>query len=133
MGIFDDIAGKVQGLAGGGDSGIVKAIMEMLSSREGGGLNGIIQSFQQRGMGDIVTSWIGKGPNKPISPVQIREGLGSERVQQVATKAGISTDEAATKLSRHLPDIVDKVTPDGVVPEGGMLDKGLDLLKSKFG
>lgn len=133
MGIFDDIAGKVQGLAGGGDSGIIKAIMEMLSNKEGGGLNGIIQSFQQRGMGDIVTSWIGKGPNKPISPVQIREGLGNERVQQVATKAGISTDEAATKLSRHLPDIVDKVTPDGVVPEGGMLDKGLDLLKSKLG
>ena len=132
MGMFDDITGKVREQMGGKDAGLMKGVMEMLSNRQTGGLNGIIESFRQKGMGDIISSWISTGPNKSITPEQIKEGLGNERTQQLAAKAGMSTDEAATKLSQQLPDVVDKATPDGNIPEGGILDKSLDFLKSKL-
>lgn len=132
MGMFDDITGKVREQMGGKDAGLMKGVMEMLSNRQTGGLNGIIESFRQKGMGDIISSWISTGPNKPISAEQVKEGLGNERTQQLAAKAGMTTDEAATKLSQQLPDVVDKATPDGNVPEGGILDKSLDFLKSKL-
>ena len=132
MGMFDEIAGKVRGEAGGEESGLIQGIMEMLSDKQGGGLGGIIQSFQQKGLGDIISSWIGTGPNKPISPDQVKEGLGSERVQKLAAKAGTSTEETSAKLSSYLPDLIDKATPAGVIPEGGILGQGLDFLKSKL-
>ena len=65
-------------------------------------------------------------------PIRLKEGLGSETLQDLAAKAGISPEEVTAKLSEHLPNLIDKLTPDGVIPEGGMLDKGLEFLKSKF-
>lgn len=132
MGVFDDIAGKVLGQSGGADSTLIKGIVEMISSKEGGGLGGVIQSFQQKGLGNIISSWIGTGPNAPISPEQVKEGLGSERIQSLAAKAGISTEETAAKLSVQMPELIDKATPNGVVPEGGILDQGFDFIKSKL-
>lgn len=133
MGIIDDVAGKVRGMAGGSaDSGLLQGIVQMLSDRQSGGLGGIIQSFQQRGLGNIISSWISTGPNQPISANQVKEGLGNERMQQLSTKAGLSTDETANKLSQVLPEVVDKATPDGNVPEGGIIEKGLDFIKSRF-
>ncbi|MBU5612877.1 YidB family protein [Geomonas azotofigens] len=135
MGIFDDVVGKVLGKSsesGGESSGLLKGVMDILTDKEGGGLSGLVQSFQQKGLGDTISSWIGTGQNTPISPEQIEEGLGSERIQNLAAKAGMSTEEVTAMLSEQLPDIVDKITPDGVVPEGGFLDKGLEFLKSKL-
>jgi len=135
MGMFDDIKDKALGMlgeSGGEGSGLLKGVMEMLSDKEGGGLGGLVQSFQQKGLGDIIYSWIGTGQNAEISPDQIREGLGSETLQNLAAKAGISPDEATAKLSELLPNLIDKMTPDGVIPEGGILDKGLEFLKSKL-
>lgn len=135
MGLLDDIAGKAHGMFGepdGESPGLLKGIMDMLSNKEGGGLSGLVQSFQQKGLGDIISSWIGTGQNSPITPEQIKEGLGSETVQNLADKAGISTEELTAKLSEQLPTLIDKMTPGGVVPEGGLLDKGLGFLKSKL-
>jgi uncharacterized protein YidB (DUF937 family) len=132
MGIIDDVTSKVRGMTGGENSGLVTGIIEMLSNRETGGLAGIIQSFQQKGLGEIISSWVGKGPNAPISPNQVKEGLGNERMQQLSARAGTSTDETATKLSTLLPEIIDKATPEGNVPEGGILDKGLDFIRNRF-
>lgn len=133
MGILDEIKGKV-GMQGEGQdsktSSLLSGVMEMFSG--GGGLHGMIQSFQQKGLGDIVSSWISTGENKPISPDQVREGLGQQRVQQLAGKAGVSQEEASSRLSQHLPGFVDKLTPEGKVPEGGLMEKGMELLKGKF-
>ncbi|GAW67021.1 hypothetical protein GPEL0_01f2630 [Geoanaerobacter pelophilus] len=95
-------------------------------------MSGLVQSFQQKGLGDTISSWIGTGQNWSISPEQIEEGLGSERIQNLAAKAGMSTEEVTAKLSELLPTMIDKITPDGLVPEGGLLDKGLEFLKSKL-
>lgn len=134
MGILDDVTGKAQEMLGqsGGKAGILKGIMALLSDPQTGGLSGLIQSFQQKGLGDVIGSWIGTGQNLPIAPQQVKEGLGSERLQKVADTAGVSPDEAASQLSQHLPGAVDQLTPEGKVPEGGMLEKGLELLKGRF-
>ncbi len=135
MGLFDDIKAKAFGMVGesrGESSGLLKGVMEMLADKEGGGLGGLVQSFQQKGLGDIISSWIGTGQNFAISPDQIKEGLGSERLQNLAAKAGISPEEVTVKLSDLLPNLIDKLTPDGVIPEGGMLHKGLEFMKSKL-
>jgi len=134
MGIFDDLAGKLQGMfggAGGEHAALIKAVMETLSQGQGAGLTGLVESFQQKGLGDIASSWIGTGQNAPISADQLKDGMGRELLETIAAKAGLSTDEAADKLSEHLPNIIDKLTPDGALPGGGMLEKGLEMLKSK--
>jgi len=134
MGILDDITGKAEGILGQGNQnpGIMKGIMHLLTDREGGGLHGIISSFKQNGLEDIISSWIGKGENQPVSPAQLREGLGDSRIQKVAEQAGVSNDEAATQLSEHLPRVVDQLTPQGTVPDQGALQQGLNFLKSKL-
>ncbi|WP_414652447.1 YidB family protein [Geomonas sp.] len=134
MGLLDDLAGKAQGLFGecGEEGSLLKGVVEMLSDKEEGGLAGLVQSFQQKGLGEVISSWISTGQNLPISPEQIKEGFGSEALQTLAAKTGISTEEATAKLSELMPHLVDKMTPDGVIPEGGVLEKGLDFLKSKL-
>jgi uncharacterized protein YidB (DUF937 family) len=135
MGFMDDIKGKAEGMlgeGGGQHAGLIKGIMEMLQDRQSGGLNGLIESFRQKGLGNVISSWIGTGQNQPISPDQVKEGMGPQRMEQVASKAGMSTDEAAAKLSEHLPNVVDKLTPEGKVPEGGMMEQGIEMLKSKL-
>ncbi|WP_243688558.1 YidB family protein [Geotalea toluenoxydans] len=127
MGIVDTITSKLggQSQASDGKAGsILSGVMEMFSARESGGLQELISSFQQRGLGDVVSSWVGRGENKPISPDQVREGLGNDRVRDLAAKAGVSEDETARHLSSHLPDFVDKMTPDGQVPQGDGWKKG---------
>lgn len=137
MGLLDELAGKAAGMFGGGQSGegqgLLGAVMEMLSSGQGGGLSGLAQNFKDKGLGEIVSSWISTGQNLPINADQIKEGLGSETIQNLAAKAGVSPDEASAKLSELLPGIVDKLTPDGTIPEGGLLEKGLEFLKGKLG
>jgi len=135
MGIFDDVISKVIGRkseSGAENQGLIRGVMELLTDQGGGGLSGLVQSFQEKGLGDIISSWIGTGQNLPISPDQVQEGLGNERVQKLANQAGMSTEEVSAKLADLLPTVINKVTPSGVIPEGGVLDKGMEFLKGKM-
>jgi uncharacterized protein YidB (DUF937 family) len=84
-----------------------------------GGVDGLKQKFEQAGLGDVAQSWIGTGSNKSVSPDQVKDALGQQQVAQIANEAGVSTDEAASGLSKVLPDAVDNVTPSGQVPSAG--------------
>lgn len=136
MGIFDELAGKVLGGIGGvgGEqhSGLMQGILGLLASKETGGLNGLVQAFKEKGLGDIVSSWVGTGANQPISPQQVQEGLGHGIIGQIAAKAGISPDVASAKLAEILPGIIDHLTPQGKIPEGGSMEQALNLLQSRF-
>ncbi len=132
MGIVDELVGKVSGMLGGGGeqhSGLLGGIMEMLSGGGSGGLSGLLQAFQEKGLGDVISSWIGTGANQAISADQIQEVLGSDMVRNLAAKAGIPTEEIGGKLAELLPGVIDKLTPDGTIPEGGLLEKGMEILK----
>jgi len=136
MGLLDEIVGKASGLMGGGEggeSGLMGGVMEMLTNKESGGLGGLVQSFQQNGLGDIISSWIGTGANAPITAEQIQQGLGSDMIQNLAAKVGIPPEELSGKLAEFLPGVIDKMTPDGTIPEGGgLLEKGLEFLKGRM-
>jgi uncharacterized protein YidB (DUF937 family) len=64
-----------------------------------------------------VKSWVGTGANLPISPEQVRQALGSDLIQQLAAKSGLSVPELTQKLAQMLPQAVDKLTPGGVIPK----------------
>lgn len=133
MGILGDITSKIGGQGEDAkNTSLLSGVMEMFSSRETGGLQGLVQSFQQKGLGSIVSSWISTGPNQPISAAQVTEGLGQDNVQRLAAKAGVPQDEAASRLSQHLPGFIDKLTPQGTVPEGGIFEKGMEILKGRL-
>jgi uncharacterized protein YidB (DUF937 family) len=135
MGIFDDLikTGKLS-IAGGDQqqsgNSLVSGILEMLTSQQAGGLQGLVQSFTQKGLGNIVSSWVSTGPNLPVSDNQIQNALGGDAINSLAQKAGIAPEKASSMLSQLLPGIVDKLTPEGKIPESGsLLEKGLGILK----
>lgn len=120
MGLLDEIVGKAAGILGGDkgeQSGLLGSVMEMVAGKESGGMAGLVQSFQEKGFGGIISSWIGKGENLPISADQIQQVMGSDVVQNLAAKFGISTEELSGKLAEFLPGAIDKMTPNGTLPD----------------
>jgi uncharacterized protein YidB (DUF937 family) len=82
-----------------------------------GGLSGVLQSFQQGGHGDVINSWIGHGQNQPIAPDQLHQALGPDAVNNLSRLTGLPQDQLLAELSRVLPGVVDKLTPNGRVPD----------------
>ncbi len=135
MGLFDEVAGGLlkQVLSSrSAQTGLLEMIMGLLKGSESGGLEGMAQTFNEKGLGDIMSSWIGKGENLPISPEQILQVLGSGQLQQIAEKLGVSSEEASSGLAEMLPQIVDKLTPEGSLPSGDLLNQGLRLITDKL-
>jgi len=80
------------------------------------GLNELLDSFKQNGRGDTAQSWIEPGPNKEISPPQLKQAIGSDVLALMEQKTGLSQQELLARLSRELPSAIDKYTPDGRLP-----------------
>jgi uncharacterized protein YidB (DUF937 family) len=133
MGLLEDLAGKFTGGAGSDQSSSLVTEGLKLLQNYPGGLSGLVQNFQNKGLGDIVSSWVGTGANASISPDQMKDALGSDQVNTFAEKTGISQDAATGQLANLLPGLVDKLTPDGKVPEGGLLSMGKSLLEGFLG
>lgn len=129
MGILDQVTSAVSG-ASSGSGNIVDNIVGMIGGE--GGLGGLVSKFTQGGLGDVVNSWVGSGENKPISTEQLSSVIGEGQLQTIAEKTGLPLSEVSSKVSEFLPSIVDKLTPNGAVEEGNILDKGMDMLKGLF-
>lgn len=130
MSLFDQVVGALSTGESGGQGNLLQTVMHLINNPQTGGLQGLIQSFQQGGLGDIVNSWVSSGQNLPISAEQIQSVLGGSGLQELAAKLGISPAQASGSLAEMLPQIVDKMTPNGEVPQGGdLLAQGMDLLK----
>nr|WP_319004149.1 YidB family protein [Ferribacterium limneticum] len=130
MGLLDSVVGALAGGQSGGDNPLLNIVMQLINNPQTGGLGGLVQSFQQGGLGNIVNSWVSTGQNLPISAEQIQEILGGGQLQNIASQLGVSTEQASGSLADLLPQVVDKLTPNGQLPEGGdLLAQGLDMLK----
>jgi uncharacterized protein YidB (DUF937 family) len=119
MGVLDDAVNKATTALGGSDAvnhPLMAHAMDLLKNNQFGGIDGLVQAFHDRGLGGIVSSWIGAGTNLPIKPEQIDAVLGNAQVQALAAKAGISPDKLKEGLSTLLPRLVDKMTPTGELP-----------------
>jgi uncharacterized protein YidB (DUF937 family) len=102
----DLLKGGLGGLLAGGAGGTVLS----------GGLNDLLKQLQQSGHGDAANSWVGTGPNRPISPKDLSSALGADQITTLTSEFGLSRDELLDGLSQHLPELVDQLTPGGKVP-----------------
>jgi uncharacterized protein YidB (DUF937 family) len=108
--------GLLNGLLGGVVGAEMVSLVQSAIERHGG-LPGLMSQFEQQGLGGVVQSWVGTGPNQPITADQLHNVLGSATVQQMAAKFGLNPQDLLQKLSQVLPQAVDKMTPGGVVPQ----------------
>ena len=127
MSLFDQL-GSILGQGGSNDA--VGAISNLIDQH--GGLSGLVQQLQNGGLSEVVSSWVGTGANLPVSADALQQALGSEQIGQIAAKLGLSPDQAAGSLAQLLPQVVDKLTPNGSIEPGGLLEQGLGLLKGKL-
>jgi uncharacterized protein YidB (DUF937 family) len=81
------------------------------------GLGGLVERFRQGGLDDIIKSWIGTGANKPVTPNQLQHALGQDTVEGLARETGMPRDDLLSQLSRLLPEVIDKLTPEGRLPK----------------
>jgi uncharacterized protein YidB (DUF937 family) len=109
MGLLDGLLG---GVVGAGMMSVISGVIE-----QHGGVQGIVNQFEKQGLGATVKSWVGTGANQPISADQVHQTLGADTLQQLAAKAGMSLPELTQKLAQILPQAIDKLTPNGVVPK----------------
>ena len=113
----------------GGAGGILGSLLGTLAGGKSGGggdganpLGGLLDMLTKSGLVDQTQSWVGTGDNQPVSGTQIADALPDDTLQKVAADAGVSPQEAADQIARSLPQAVDKLTPNGSVPQGSLED-----------
>jgi uncharacterized protein YidB (DUF937 family) len=124
MGIFDSLKDSLgnslkqqvlERMPGGAENPMVQAAVSAIEQQ--GGIGALAQRFHEQGLGGVVQSWISTGQNQPIDPQQIQNVLGSGQLEQLAERFGIPKETVANGLSQILPQVVDKMTPNGQVPQ----------------
>lgn len=114
------LGGNAQGGAGG-LAALIPVVAGMLANNgQNGGLAGLTEKFNQAGMGDVISSWVGSGENSPINADQLSQVLGSDAIGDIAAKLGLDQGQAGGLLAQVLPSIVDQLTPGGQAPAGGL-------------
>jgi uncharacterized protein YidB (DUF937 family) len=135
MGLLDGLVGQVMGqVLGGQQGGSGNAMLGMVTSliQENGGLGGLLQKFEQSGLGAQAASWVGTGANLPVDANQITAALGSGALGNLATKFGVSPDQVSGVLAQALPQAVDHLTPNGQVAQNDTLDSLAGALGGLF-
>ena len=128
-----DILNTIQSALGGGNNkdDLMSTVVGLLGGQ--GGLQNLIGQFTSKGLGDIVGSWISAGKNLPVSGDQLQNVLGKDTIGTLASKLGMDSGALTSQLTNLLPNVVDKLTPDGKVPEGEITRKGMDILGGLLG
>lgn len=131
MGLLDSLLGAVTQRGTGNQ--LLDGIIAMVNNPQTGGLEGLLAKFQQSGMGNLADSWVSTGKNLPISADQITQALGSDQLGSLAKGLGLSQGDVSSQLAQLLPDVVDKLTPNGQVPDSGSLVDLLGSLTKRLG
>lgn len=126
MGLLDSLASQVLGsLSGQGGQGhppttdLIGLVMQLINHPQVGGLSGLVKAFEDKGLGQVMASWVGTGANLPISANQIAAVLGEGPLRDLAQRAGTSPDQQASLLSEVLPGLIDQLSPKGALPGQG--------------
>jgi uncharacterized protein YidB (DUF937 family) len=131
MGLLDSVIGALGQGQVGGQADLLKAVVGMLAQGgqggQGGGLADLVARLQQGGLGDVVGSWVGTGQNLPVSPDQLGSALGDDFLAQLTQHTGASGGDLLGPLAQMLPQVVDRLTPNGQLPQAGGLDVGAVL------
>lgn len=129
MGLLDSVTGS---LGQGSGNPLMSQVTGLLTNPEGGGLSGLLQQFRAKGLGYLADSWVGTGQNLPLEADQVQSVFGQEQIRQMAAKAGIAPEALSAKLAELLPQVIDKATPNGSIPDQNSLQQGLGNLLQGF-
>lgn len=105
-----------------GSQGTLSSLMNTMGGQTHAGFNNLLSTLTNNGMADQVKSWVGKGANCDVSGQQVATALGPDTMNQLAQSTGLSPNEAADHLAQQLPTVVDKLTPDGSLPDEAGLE-----------
>jgi uncharacterized protein YidB (DUF937 family) len=125
--------------APGGGGGLGGLLGQILGGGAGGGMGGggglgsLLEQLQRAGFGEQANSWVGRGANQPIPPDAMSQIFGRDGIEEISRRAGISQAEASRGLSQLLPEVVDRMTPDGNVPDDTALTDSVDDLARRLG
>jgi len=119
MSLFDSIiSGTAEKFGLGNKAGtLLSALLSLMTDQSRGGFAGFLDLFSKAGLGDVASSWISSGVNAELSEEQVQSALGAETITDLANQADINASTAKSALAYLIPNVVDKLTPDGVVPE----------------
>ena len=122
MGLLETLSQQVKDALGGKSdpSQLVASVLDVIQSKGSGGLGSFVQDFHDKGLGSVVSSWVGTGPNQPITPTQVESVLGTDRVRAIAGKLGLPPAAVTSGLAAVLPHVIDKLTPEGRIPAAGV-------------
>jgi uncharacterized protein YidB (DUF937 family) len=116
------------GLAGGPGGGLGGLLGGLGGVSAGGllsgGLRDLVESFKRNGQGEVAESWVGRGPNKPVAPHELERAIGPDTLATLSRETGLSREELLARLSRELPEAVDKYTPEGRLPSESEWGRG---------
>src|ERR1700742_3766347 len=106
MNILSSLEGALEGApnstgvnAGSASSALVVTQIISLIQNHPGGLSGLLQSFQQGGLGHVFQSWVGTGQNLPVTPEQLHGTLGSDLIAKITQATGLSQAQVEQHLS----------------------------------
>jgi len=131
MGLFDEVIRMASAASGGQNAehaSALSAVLNYVNSPQVGGVAGLEKMFQQGGLGAVFSSWVGSGQNLPVSADQLQSVLHSGALEEAAQKAGLNPEQLTGMMSTLLPHLVDRLSPNGQLPQGGALEamlKGL--------
>jgi uncharacterized protein YidB (DUF937 family) len=119
MGLFDKVvSGVVKGLMKNVDPAAIPGLVsQYLGKTEIGSVAGLLDRLRAAGLGPEVDSWLGPGPNLPVSPEQLRAAIGEPALEQFAAATGLSIDKIMPLMATYLPQTVDLISPEGVLVE----------------
>jgi len=131
MTVFDDMCGKaLSGVFGNSSNPLAASVLQMINNHPGG-LGGLSQGLREKGVGEVVNSCVSSGQNLPISAEQIQHAMGNDKLQEIAEQSGVAAESVSSQLSSLLPVLVDKLTPNGEMPQhGNLLDMCSGILNS---
>ena len=117
------------GMGGVAAGGLLAAAMALVQQQ--GGISGLLDKFRQSGLGQHADSWVGSGPNLPVTGAQVHQALGGGALNDVAAKLGIPVQQAGTSMAQLLPELINQLTPNGQLPanHGSLLEDGLKMLQ----
>jgi outer membrane protein OmpA-like peptidoglycan-associated protein/uncharacterized protein YidB (DUF937 family) len=95
---------------------LMTALLTLISNERTGGLQGFLDQFRRAGLGEIVSSWVSRGSNTPVTTEQLERAIGSDTVNRISSNVGVARASAASALAYMIPRVVDLLTPEGVVP-----------------
>lgn len=108
-------------------------VLEMMQASSHGGLSGLLDRFRDHGFDDAVRTWIGNGANLTLNPADVKRVLGSRTIEMLAHKAGVTPEAATSELAALIPQLVDKLTPAGHLPDEEALAANFKQLAEKIG